>query len=39
MLYTNIQPQSVLGSGEDFEVLWPYMGMATTLFNGAEPFE
>ena len=40
MLYTKIQPQSFLGSGEEeFEVFLPYIGMAAILFNGAEPFE
>ena len=44
MLYTKIQPQSFLGSGEDFLSVffffffW-YMGTAAILFNGAEPFE
>ena len=29
MIYTKIQPQSFLGSGdEDFKVFLPYMGMA-----------
>ena len=38
MLYTKIQPQTFLGSGEeDFKCF--YMGMAAILFNGAEPFE
>ena len=40
MLYTKIQPQSFLGSGEeDFEMLLQYIGMAAFLCNGAEPFE
>ena len=40
MLYTEIQPQSFLGSGEeDFLVFLPHMGMAAILFDGAEPFE
>ena len=39
MLYTKIQPQSFLGSGEDFFFVLPYMGKATILFNGAAPFE
>ena len=39
VLYTKIQPQSFLGSGEDFWVFLPYMGMAAILFNGTEPFE
>ena len=38
MLYTKIQPQSLFSSREEDSVL-PYMGMATILFNGAEPFE
>ena len=39
MLYNMIQPQSLLGSGEDFIVFLLYMGMAAILFNGAEQFE
>ena len=40
MLYTKIQPQSFLGSGEeDFQEFLPYMDMAAILFNCAEPFE
>ena len=40
MLYTKIQPQSFLGSGEeDFQEFLPYMGMAAILFDGAELFE
>ena len=40
MLYTKIQPQSFLGSGEeDFQKFLPYMDMATILFNCMEPFE
>ena len=40
MLYTKIQPQSFLHSGEeDFYVFLPYMGMVAILFNCAEPFE
>ena len=40
MLYTKIQPQSFLGSGEeDFKVFLPYMEMAAILFNCTEPFE
>ena len=39
MLYTKIQPQSFLGSGEkDFKVFLPYMGMVAILFYRAEPF-
>ena len=34
MLYTKIQPQSFLGSGEDFLVFLPYMDMAAILING-----
>ena len=41
MLYTNIQPQSFLGYGEeDFqEFFLSYMDMVAILFNCAEPFE
>ena len=40
MLYTKIQPQSFLGSGEEhFKVCLSYMFIAATLFNCAEPFE
>ena len=40
MLYTKIQSQSFLGSGEDdFSVFLPYMDMAAIFFNGTEPFE
>ena len=41
MLYTKIQFQSFLGSGEeDLKVFFTkYMGMAAILFNDAEPFE
>ena len=40
MLYTKIQPQSFLGSGEeDIEVFLPYMGIAAILFSGEKPFE
>ena len=40
MLYTKIQHQSFLGSGENFQVLFLlFMGMAAILLNGAEPFE
>ena len=39
MLYAKIQPQSLLGSEEGFEVFLPYMGMAAILFNIAKPFE
>ena len=39
-LYTKIQPQSFLGSGEeDFKVFLPYMGIAAILFNCEEPFK
>ena len=38
MLYTQIKPQSFLGSAEEDFVL-PHMYMAAILFNGAEPFE
>ena len=38
MLYTKIQPQSFLGSGEvDFQD--SYMDMAAIFFSCAEPFE
>ena len=36
---TKIQPQKFLGSGEDFQVFLPYMGMVAILFNGQEPFQ
>ena len=39
MLYTKIQPQSFLGSGEVFWEFLPYMDMLAILFNCAEPFE
>ena len=40
MLYTKIQPQSFLSSGEeDFKAFLPYMGMAAILFKGTKPFE
>ena len=40
MLYTKNQPQSFIGSGEeDFQEFSPYMDMAASLFNCAEPFE
>ena len=39
MLYTKIQTQSFLGSEEDVFSALPYIGMAATLFNGAEAFE
>ena len=40
MLYTKIQPQSILGSGEeDFYVILPYICMVAILFNSVEPFE
>ena len=38
VLYTKIQPQSFLGSGEDFQDLSD-MDMAVVLFNCAKPFE
>ena len=37
MLYTKIQPQSFLSTGEEDFLL--YMGMKAILFNDAEPFE
>ena len=40
MLYTKIQPQSILGSGEeDFYVILPYICMVAILFNSVESFE
>ena len=37
MLYTKIQPQSFLGSGEeDFKEFLSYMDMVAILFNGTE---
>ena len=40
MLYTKIQPQSFLGSGEEnFYVFLPKMGMAAILFSSAKLFE
>ena len=48
MLYTRIQPQGFLGSGEEyikccffffFVFSLPYMDMVAILFNGVEPFE
>ena len=40
MLYTKIQPQSFLGSGEEnFLVFLPCMGIAAIVFDGAGPFE
>ena len=40
MLYTKIQPQSFLSTGEeDFKVFVPYMGMVAILFNDAKQFE
>ena len=39
MLYTKIQPQSFLGSVEDFKAFLPYMGKSAVLFNGAEPLK
>ena len=39
MIYAKIQPQGVLGSGEeDFNTFLPYMGMAAILVNGPQPF-
>ena len=39
MIYAKIQPQGILGSGEeDFKRFLPYMGMAATLVNGMRPF-
>ena len=40
MLYTKIQPQNFLGSGEEhFQVFLPYMDIAAILNNCAELFE
>ena len=40
MLYTKIQPQSFLGSGEEiFLSILPYIGMAAILFSNAKLFE
>ena len=40
MIYTKIQPQSFLGSGEeDFQEFLPYTDMAAILFNCGEPFK
>ena len=40
MLYTKIQPQSFLGSGEEhFQGFLPDMDMTVIFFNCAEPFE
>ena len=33
MIYAKIQPQSILGSREDFYRFLPYMGMAAILVN------
>ena len=38
MTYAKIQPQGILGSGEDFWRFLPYMGMAATLVNELRPF-
>ena len=39
MNYAKIQPQSILGSGEeDFSMFLPYMGMAAILVNELRPF-
>ena len=38
MLYTKIQPQNFLGSGEDLKVFLPYMDKASILFNGAKSY-
>ena len=39
MLYTKIQPQRFLGSGEEeFYVFLPYIGMAAILIYGPRPF-
>ena len=39
MLYTKIKPQQIFDDEEkDIKVFLPYMGMASILFNVAEPF-
>ena len=39
IIYAKIQPQSILGSGEeDFERFLPYMGMVAILVNELRPF-
>ena len=40
LLFTKIQPQSFLGSGEELfnALIYIYMGMEAILFSGAEPF-
>ena len=38
MTYEEIQPQGILGSGEDFLRFLPYMGMAAILVNVPRPF-
>ena len=38
MICAKIQPQGILGSGEDFKRFSPYMGMAAILVNGPQPF-
>ena len=37
MAYAKIQPQGILGSGEDFQRFLPYMGMAAILVNEPRP--
>ena len=40
MLYTKIQPQSFIGSGEEyFQVSFTIYGYGGYLLNGVEPFE
>ena len=39
MIYAKIQPQGILGSGEDFYRFLPYMGMVAILVNGPRPFK
>ena len=40
MIYTKIQSQSCLGSGEeDFYVFLPYVAMEAILFRDVKPFE
>ena len=38
IIYANIQPQSILGSREDFYRFLTYMGMAAILVNEPWPF-
>ena len=38
MICAKIQPQGILGSGEEFYRFLPYMRMAAILVNGLRPF-